>query len=99
MRTPLRLVKSILAGITTFYAIGLLLYICGAQLMLDPYRTVFGLSDRIASTISPPTFGWEYGEFYGRYGHLIFYLVTLGFWTALFAFVYFRFVFRRRPAI
>jgi hypothetical protein len=65
----------------------------------EQYLTVFGLSDRIASTLSPPDFGWEHGEFYGAYGEVIFLLVTWGVWTALFAFVYFRFVFRRRSAI
>jgi hypothetical protein len=87
------LVASIVAGIITTFTVARLLDNC-APALANQYMTVFGLSHCIASTLSPPDVDRTHGEFYGAHGELIFLLVTWGFWTVLFGFVYFRFVFR-----
>jgi hypothetical protein len=91
--TAVRLIVSAFAGIVTFYAIGYgLRFGVRAETLFYRYCDVFGLATalaRIADRDYHP--GDEMGSFVAE---RIGFFVMITFWSLLFGFLYFRFVFR-----
>jgi hypothetical protein len=97
--TAVRIGLSALAGLVTFYAIGIAAAALGADRswLFDQYRYAFGLAPLIGHALEGPPILED--EFYGLHGSLIAGLTTIAFWTMIFGALYFRYAFSRRRAI
>jgi hypothetical protein len=102
------LLVAALAGFLTYWAVTIALAIADmiptGQLFFSPaqffynYHDLFTLRDRIAHLLD-----WTYGhddyDYYTSNQIFIARTIEIGFWTVLFAALYYRFVFRRRQTI
>ncbi len=96
--TAVRLIVSAFAGVVTFYAIGFALrFGVGASSLIYRYCDLFGLTTAIARLVDRD---YNHGEEMGSFlaGRIDF-SVVISFWSLLFGFLYFRFVFRAQKRI
>jgi hypothetical protein len=101
VRTALKGIASVVAGVITFYVI--LVALAPTQWtrywwLFSSYKDVFGLAPFMGHSVETAPFS-DYNEFYGPYGQETADAVTIGFWTLVFGALYFVFVFRRRETI
>jgi hypothetical protein len=101
VRTALKVIASVVAGVITFYVI--LAALAPTQSthywwLFSSYKDVFGFAPFMGHLVE--TAPWsDYDEFYGPSGRETANAVTIGFWTPVFGALYFVFVFRRRKTI
>lgn len=94
--TTLRIILSAFAGLVFFYAVAFLIRVVerGSGWLFTQYIDAFGLVSVVARLVDPEYYPDE--EMGSPLGYNLAHIVRLIFWTSIFGFIFFRFVFRPR---